>query len=679
MIVTSIGTRRVEENKKENAKRMASPAVAAVQITTTTTTSKTRSKRRSELQESIDVLKAVGGKRATGQRYSKRERLHLLISSIPWLVVQLIAAIVDVACLSITGDDKPLTLLFSSGFVTLIFCCDLVLRVFTYRRVLCATCFSTMGCLTDVVIVALSLLFWCLEAAALLVGSASPLIGFFRSLVVIPRGLRALRAMLQVRALCIKVDNMMRHITGENKTRYLDLVNGFDLDLAYVYPPGDETDQRLIAMSVPTTGLRSWFRNPLSEVVRFFETRHAAGGGYLIVNACPELPYPHEPFASGSVSCFNVQDHTPPTMEQFADFLNLCAARPAGSTIAVHCRGGKGRTGSLVSAWLLYSRSRDREGVPLPPEDVLNLFALRRTEGRSRKRKLQGVETPSQKRYVGQLFQMLEEQGGFCSLPSAADPTRTTWAGEARTWLELGAVRVRAPSRPSIVVQHVELNRWFAPANQSKVKTRRIVCAVHVEKSDLPQPGAYYVTSWSRPVELWPEHPDETQASGAAVETTRIPSELLFEFAAEDLPVVSGDVRVSFFDLDQLLAARAKRQVHGKGARLPFDLAASGPWDDGGEHTAAGAPGDATPNAAEKMVIAGKEPGCLFFWLFHTAFVESHFNHRGTRSSQDVEKEMRVDVAMMDKAFKNKKGLFDAQHGKALLSWAPAASDAVKL
>ena len=56
-----------------------------------------------------------------------------------------------------------------------------------------------------------------------------------------------------------------------------------------------------------------------------------------------------------------------------AEFLNLCATRPAGSTIAVHCRGGKGRTGSLVSAWLLYSRVCGRDGKPLPPEDVLDL------------------------------------------------------------------------------------------------------------------------------------------------------------------------------------------------------------------------------------------------------------------------------------------------------------------
>ena len=72
-------------------------------------------------------------------------------------------------------------------------------------------------------------------------------------------------------------------------------------------------------------------------------------------------------------------------------------------------------------------------------------------------------------------------------------------------------------------------------------------------------------------------------------------------------------------------------------------------------------------------MIAGKEPGCLFFWLFHTAFVESHFDHRGTRMLSAVEREMRVPVDMMDKAFKNKKGFYDAVQGTAILRWSPAA------
>ena len=54
--------------------------------------------------------------------------------------------------------------------------------------------------------------------------------------------------------------------------------------------------------------------------------------------------------------------------------------------------------------------------------------------------------------------------------------------------------------------------------------------------------------------------------------------------------------------------------------------------------------------------------------------MESHFDRRGTRSTHDNEHEMRVDVSMMDKAFKNKKGWYDAAKGRAVLSWAPATA-----
>eukprot|EP00971_Amphidinium_carterae_P316851 6298838-Amphidinium_carterae.1 len=75
----------------------------------------------------------------------------------------------------------------------------------------------------------------------------------------------------------------MRRITGENKRRFLSLEHEFDLDLTYV-------TSSIIAMSVPAAHF--WtrlYRNPISEVVRFFELFHK--GQYLIVNTCPEIPY----------------------------------------------------------------------------------------------------------------------------------------------------------------------------------------------------------------------------------------------------------------------------------------------------------------------------------------------------------------------------------------------------
>ena len=60
---------------------------------------------------------------------------------------------------------------------------------------------------------------------------------------------------------------------------------------------------------------------------------------------------------------------------------------------AVHCRGGKGRTGTMICAWLLWT------GHCSTACDALDLFQRRRTDEKIRG-KWQGVETESQKRYV---------------------------------------------------------------------------------------------------------------------------------------------------------------------------------------------------------------------------------------------------------------------------------------
>ena len=52
---------------------------------------------------------------------------------------------------------------------------------------------------------------------------------------------------------------------------------------------------------------------------------------------------------------------------------------------------------------------------------------------------------------------------------------------------------------------------------------------------------------------------------------------------------IDGDVRVSVFDLDDLLDERRKRLKKGSPARLPFDGVPDGPWADTAESDAAAA------------------------------------------------------------------------------------------
>ena len=135
------------------------------------------------------------------------------------------------------------------------------------------------------------------------------------------------------------------------------------------------------------------------------------------------------------------------------------------------------------------------------------------------------------------------------------------------------------------------------------------------------------------------------------------------------------DFMVKPFDLDKLLKERRKRAASGKDPTLPFDHAPPSSWAMLGEASMAerikatsgvqplGAASGASSGAGR--MVAGKEVGCLFYFLFHSAFIEDDL--------------LRVPLPMMDKAFKNKKGIYRPD-GVTVLRFQPdgaAAADAV--
>ena len=75
---------------------------------------------------------------------------------------------------------------------------------------------------------------------------------------------------------------MITQKISQNKMRYVDKRNGFDLDLTYITP-------RVVAMSFPSVGLMAIYRNPIKEVVRFFNSRHP--NAFKIYNLCSEREY----------------------------------------------------------------------------------------------------------------------------------------------------------------------------------------------------------------------------------------------------------------------------------------------------------------------------------------------------------------------------------------------------
>ncbi|XP_037655871.1 phosphatidylinositol 3,4,5-trisphosphate 3-phosphatase TPTE2-like [Choloepus didactylus] len=182
-----------------------------------------------------------------------------------------------------------------------------------------------------------------------------------------------------------QLETLTRRMVSGNKRRYRK--DGFDLDLTYV-------TERIIAMSFPSSGKQSFYRNPIKEVVRFLDTKHQ--DHYLIYNLCSEKGYDPDHFHY-RVHRIMIDDHNVPSLSEMVQFtkeVDAWMSEDEKNIIVIHCKGGKGRTGTMVCAWLIASE------LFSTAEESLYYFGERRTD-KTTSSKFQGVETPSQNRYVG--------------------------------------------------------------------------------------------------------------------------------------------------------------------------------------------------------------------------------------------------------------------------------------
>eukprot|EP00891_Asterochloris_glomerata_P003134 jgi/Astpho2/3134/Aster-x1123 len=155
----------------------------------------------------------------------------------------------------------------------------------------------------------------------------------------------------------------------------------YDLDLAYI------TD-RLIGMCWPAQGLEAWYRNPLLKVKAFLEEHHR--GHYKLYNLCCERSYDGALF-DAEVEHFGFEDHQPPPLplvQAFCKSVEAHLAADPANVAVVHCKAGKGRTGTMLCCYLLH------EGAFTDALEVMNHY------GQERMQDGNGVTLPSQRRYV---------------------------------------------------------------------------------------------------------------------------------------------------------------------------------------------------------------------------------------------------------------------------------------
>lgn len=180
------------------------------------------------------------------------------------------------------------------------------------------------------------------------------------------------------------------------------VAEGVVMDLAYI-------TRNIIGMGWPAQGVEAYYRNAWSEVTRFLSRKYAPQSCH-VVNLCSERST--APFQKQS--SYPMDDHNPAEMTMMISFCcemaEFIQEDPYIRVAAIHCKGGKGRTGTMISAYLLYM------GLSRSADAALRHFSLLRS--RTGAKKLQGVQTPSQERYVRYFERLINE------MPNLQIPSR---------------------------------------------------------------------------------------------------------------------------------------------------------------------------------------------------------------------------------------------------------------
>uniref|UniRef100_A0A672K2H4 Tensin 3 n=1 Tax=Sinocyclocheilus grahami TaxID=75366 RepID=A0A672K2H4_SINGR len=164
---------------------------------------------------------------------------------------------------------------------------------------------------------------------------------------------------------------------------------GYELDLTYV-------TERIIAVSFPQDCFEETYLRNLRDVTRMLKSKHS--DNYLVINLSERkqelTKMNHKTLDTGWPDF-----HAPPLdkicsiCKAIEDWLN---ADPL-HVVVIHCRGGKGRIGVVISCFVHFT------DVSASADQALDRFAMRKFYDD----KVSALMTPSQKRYVWILSSLL--------------------------------------------------------------------------------------------------------------------------------------------------------------------------------------------------------------------------------------------------------------------------------
>ncbi len=184
----------------------------------------------------------------------------------------------------------------------------------------------------------------------------------------------------------------LKHAVSQNRCRFVD--TEYDLDLTYI-------TNRIIAMGLPSDGVRALYRNNATHIASFLKQYH---NNHFMVFNLSQLHYDAAKF-DHNVMLMGWPDHHNPTLDLLFSIVKTMHAWLSSdekNVVAVHCLAGKGRTGTVIVCYLLYI------GMCRTVRDALEYFAMKRTSIHNVDRgSFACVDSPSQVTYIEYFYRMI--------------------------------------------------------------------------------------------------------------------------------------------------------------------------------------------------------------------------------------------------------------------------------
>ncbi|XP_056912491.1 tensin-3-like isoform X4 [Takifugu flavidus] len=175
---------------------------------------------------------------------------------------------------------------------------------------------------------------------------------------------------------------------GQEASKF-KMEEGYELDLTYI-------TERIIAVSFPRGCSEEIYSHNLKDVTRMLKSKHA--DNYLIINLS-EKRHDLTRMNPKTLDTGWPDMHAPPLDK----ICTICKAMEGWlnadplHVVVIHCRGGKGRIGVVISSFVNFTE------VSASADQALDRFAMRKYHDD----KVSALMTPSQKRYVWILNSLL--------------------------------------------------------------------------------------------------------------------------------------------------------------------------------------------------------------------------------------------------------------------------------